>query len=91
MSYTCEIDFESVVEDHLQANGYVTVPHDGFDRERAIFPSVALDFIRETQPREWAKLEALHRNKTGAQVIGYLCKWMDANGALAALRHGFQC
>jgi len=28
------------------------------DRERAIFLSTVLAFIRETQPKEWAKLEA---------------------------------
>jgi type I restriction enzyme R subunit len=83
--------FETVIEQHLLANGYASVFRDGFDRERAIFPDVALDFIRETQPAEWAKLEALHGAKTGEQVLADLCKWMDANGSLATLRHGFKC
>ena len=48
-------------------------------------------FIRETQPMEWAKLEALHGERTGEQVIGDLCKWMDTYGSLATLRHGFKC
>ncbi len=91
MSHNREVDFETVIESHLLANGYKSFPADSFDRERAIFPSVVLDFIRKTQPREWAKLEALHGDKTGAQIIGDLCKWMDANGALATLRHGFKC
>ena len=91
MSQTREIHFEAVIETHLLENGYVTVGRDGYDRERAIFPSVVLDFIRETQPKEWGKLEALHGEKTGEQVLGDLCKWMDANGALATLRHGFKC
>ncbi len=64
---------------------------DGFDRERAIFPETVLAFIRDTQPKEWAKLEALHGEKTGEQILGDLCKWMDANGSLATLRHGFKC
>ncbi len=50
-----------------------------------------LAFIRETQPKEWARLEALHGARTGEQVIDDLCKWMDANGSLATLRHGFKC
>jgi len=91
MSRTHETAFEAVIEQHLLANGYVSVPRDGFDRERAIFPDVALDFIRETQPDEWAKLEALHGAATGEQVLADLCKWMDMNGALATLRHGFKC
>ena len=86
-----EAAFESVIEHHLLGHGYVAIPRDGFDRERAIFPSVVLDFIKDTQPKEWAKLEALHGQKTGEQILTDLCKWMDANGSLATLRHGFKC
>lgn len=86
-----ETAFESAIEGHLLDNGYVAVKPDGFDRERAIFPVLVLDFIRETQPKEWAKLEALHGDKTGEQILGDLCKWMDVNGSLATLRHGFKC
>ena len=86
-----EAAFETVIEAHLLGNGYVPINREGFDRERAIFPETVLAFIRETQPKEWAKLEALHGDKTGDQVLGDLCKWMDTNGALATLRHGFKC
>lgn len=86
-----ESTFETVIEAHLLQNGYRSVPREGFDRGRAIFPEVVLDFIRETQPSEWAKLEALHGSNTGEQVLADLCKWMAANGSLATLRHGFKC
>jgi type I restriction enzyme R subunit len=86
-----EAAFETVIEAHLIARGYDLVKGEGFDRERAIFPEEALGFIRETQPAEWAKLEALHGAKTGEQVLADLSKWMDANGSLATLRHGFKC
>jgi len=88
---TNEAAFETVIEVHLLQHGYLPVAREGFDRERAIFPETVLAFIRETQPKEWAKLEALHGDKTGEQVIGDLCKWMDQTGALATLRHGFKC
>ena len=65
MSRTNEAAFETVIELHLLASGYVPVDRAGFDRERAIFPETILTFIRDTQPREWAKLEALHGDKTG--------------------------
>ena len=91
MIQTTESAFESVIEAHLLANGYVSVAPDGFDRDRAIFPDTVLAFIRETQPKEWARLEALHGDKTGEQVITDLCKWMDTDGSLATLRHGFKC
>jgi type I restriction enzyme R subunit len=83
--------FETVIEAHLLAHGYVAVDAVGFDRERAIFPNAVIDFIRDTQPAEWAKLEALHGAKTSEQVLSDLCKWMDTNGSLATLRHGFKC
>ncbi len=86
-----EAAFETVIDAHLLENGYVCIDRQGFDRERAIFPEAVLDFIRETQPAEWAKLESLHGEKTGEQVLADLCKWMDANGSLATLRHGFKC
>jgi type I restriction enzyme R subunit len=86
-----EAAFETVIETHLLANGYVTISRDGFDRQRAIFPKAVLAFIRATQPKEWARLEALHGEKTGEQVLSDLCKWMDTYGALATLRHGFKC
>ena len=91
MSSTTEAAFESVIEAHLLANGYVAVANNGFDRDRAIFPRTALGFIRETQPDEWAKLEAQLGGQTGEQVLADLCKRMDDQGALAVLRHGFKC
>ncbi len=86
-----EAAFETVIEAHLLRNGYVSVDRGGFDREHAIFPGAVLDFIRATQPKEWSRLESLHGEKTGEQIITDLCKWMDANGSLATLRHGFKC
>lgn len=83
--------FETVIEAYLLCNGYLPVDRDGFNRERAIFPQTALAFIRETQTQEWAKLEALHGERTGEQIISDLCKWMDTYGSLATLRHGFKC
>ena len=55
-----EAAFETVIEAHLLKNGYVYVARESFDRERAVFPETVLAFIRETQPKEWAKLESLH-------------------------------
>ncbi len=91
MAPTTEAAFESVIEAHLLANGYVAIGSDGFDRDRAIFPQTVLGFIRETQPAEWAKLEAQLGARTGEQVLADLCRRMDDQGALATLRHGFKC
>jgi len=91
MTQATEIAFESVIESRLLDNGYASVDRSGFDPSIALFPQVVLSFIRETQPKEWEKLEALHGEKTGEQIITDLCKWMDTYGSLATLRHGFKC
>ena len=80
---TKELAFETVIEAHLLQHGHECVPADAIDRERAIFPQTALAFIRETQPPEWAKPEALHGDKAAEQILTDLCKWMDVNGSLA--------
>ena len=88
---TSEEAFETAIEASLLANNYVSLPSAAFDRERAIFPETVLEFIRDTQPREWGKLEALHREETGERILSALCKWMDTHGVLTTLRHGFKC
>jgi type I restriction enzyme, R subunit len=60
-----EAAFETVIEHNLPSHGCVSITGDGFDCQRAIFPVVVLVFIKDTQPKEWAKLEALHESITG--------------------------
>lgn len=48
-------------------------------------------FIRDTQQKEWSKLESLLGKRTGDQVLSDICRWMDTHGSLATLRHGFKC
>ena len=86
-----EAAFETSVQACLLEHGYIEVAKESFDPARAIFPDTVLAFIRETQPAEWAKLALLHGAGTGEQILADLCKWMDANGSLATLRHGFKC
>lgn len=91
MKPTSEAAFETAIESVLLADGYRKLSSSDFDRERAIFPDIALAFIRNTQTKEWDKLEALHGDETGERVLQALCKWLDTHGALATLRHGFKC
>lgn len=86
-----ETAFETVLYESLLAGGYQDVSRDGYDRERAIFPDVVIDFIRTTQQKQWEKLESLHGAKTSERILHDLCNWMDTHGSLATLRHGFKC
>ncbi len=86
-----EFAFETIIEEHFINSGYQTVGRDGFDKERAIFPKEVIAFIQQTQNKEWQKLEKLLGDNTEQQVIHDLCKWMDLNGSLTTIRHGFKC
>ncbi|MDS4029523.1 MAG: type I restriction endonuclease [Candidatus Contendobacter sp.] len=86
-----EAAFETVLADTLLSGGYQAISSSDFDRERAIFPEIALAFIRATQHQPWEKLAALHGDKTGERVLHDLCQWLDTHGSLATLRHGFKC
>lgn len=59
MKRTSEAAFETAIESVLLGEGYTRVDGKGFDRERAIFPDEALDFIRATQGTVWEKLEEM--------------------------------
>jgi type I restriction enzyme R subunit len=88
---TSEFAFETIIENHLLDSDYQIVKPDGFDKEKAIFPNEVIAFIQQTQNKEWQKLEKLLGENTRQQVIHDLCKWMDLNGSLATIRHGFKC
>ena len=86
-----EASFESVIEAHLLTNGYVPLAAGTYKPEQSLFPEIALAFIRTSQPKEWAKLEALHSANTEATVLKDLTHWLDTYGTLAVLRNGFKC
>ena len=88
---TSEGDFESVIESKLLEHGCAAVGRASYDLGLALFPDAALAFIRDTQPKEWAKLEALHGANTSATVLKDLAQWLDTYGTLAVLRNGFKC
>lgn len=69
MNATTESAFETALSATLLASGYVKVSPNDFDRERAIFPQAVLDFIDETRPKQWEKLEALHGTTTGERIL----------------------
>ena len=91
MMQTSEAAFECAIEAVLLGDGYTRLGDKGFDPKRAIFPEEALAFIQTTQSTSWQKLDTLHGEQTGERVLESLCKWLNAHGTLATLRHGFKC
>jgi type I restriction enzyme R subunit len=89
-----EYAFETAIEESLLASGgYKQGYRDLFDLERALFPGEALAFIQLTQPKEWAYLAGVQKDKAGETLLDDLCRALNSEheGCLSVLRHGFKC
>jgi len=89
MKVHTEQTFEAEIEAHLLAHGYESATSNDFDRDKALFPQLVVEFVQTTQPKVWEKLKTILKDKLEALLIKEVCKVMDRRGALEALRHGF--
>ncbi len=86
-----EIHFENDVCEFLEKNGWLYSKDDtGYDRELALFPEDAIEWLKSTQDKEWAKVKALHNGSSEKTIINRLADILDKDGSLAVLRHGFK-
>lgn len=86
-----EFHFEQEICDHLAAHGWLYSPDDtGYDRELALFPEDVIGWLQENQPKEWAKVKALHNGASDQILLKRLAEVMDKEGSLSVLRHGFK-
>ncbi|MFI3250280.1 MAG: type I restriction endonuclease [Eubacteriales bacterium] len=85
---TREIDFENTIEAHLLSTGYTKGdPHD-FDRSAGLDTAKLFQFLKDSQPNEWAKLAQKHGSQVEENFLKRLTKEMDTRGVLHLLRHG---
>lgn len=84
-----EATFETAIVDHLTANGYLEGRANAFDPVKGYFPAYVLAFLKESQTREWERLEKVHGAQIEAKLLARLEKELELNGALGVLRRGF--
>ncbi|MEA3191304.1 MAG: type restriction enzyme subunit [Thermoplasmata archaeon] len=88
-----EVEFEEHIEHHLTTQGgYAKLPPGGFDPRLALWPAEFIAWLKESQPRAWAKLEESFQGEASARVIDGLVKAIrdSKNGLLDVLRRGFE-
>ena len=98
MSAVPSIHTERVFEDelcaHMASSGWSIKTHSkdatSYSRELAIFPDDLLDFVKTTQPFEWAKFKKWHNGKSDEIFVKRVAKQLDTHGTLHVLRHGFK-
>ncbi|HTB07925.1 MAG TPA: type I restriction endonuclease, partial [Bacteroidia bacterium] len=83
-----EATFESAIIEHLCANGWLHGLDATFNRDLAFDNLAVIDFIKVSQPAEWAKLITYYKDETESKFIQRLFKELDLRGMLDVIRHG---
>ncbi|HWS99890.1 MAG TPA: DEAD/DEAH box helicase family protein [Pyrinomonadaceae bacterium] len=83
-----EIRFEGDIVGHLTAHGWLLGDWKNYDRELALYPEDLIGWLKETQPKEWEKLQANADAERG--LLTRVAKLLDRDGSLTLLRHGFK-
>jgi type I restriction enzyme, R subunit len=84
-----ESAFEEAIVTYLTNNGWRQGAANAFSRDLALDKNAVLDFVRASQPTQWAKLETYYKADTANKFIQRLFKELDMRGTLDVLRHGF--
>ncbi|OED66714.1 restriction endonuclease subunit R [Vibrio tasmaniensis ZS-17] len=99
---TVERVFQDDIISQMVANGWVQGTGEGYNRESALYEADVLDFVKETQPKEWEKLCKVFPNETERHFLEALVAQLrkaDVNatdqasrsfGTLGVLRHGLK-
>ena len=102
MDSTNESAFQNDMITRLQARGWLLGSGDQYDRETALYTSDVLDFVKNTQAKEWQKFCKSFPMDSEQHFISHLVnqlKKADANaidkelrsfGTLGVLRHGLK-
>lgn len=85
-----EQTFEAAIEQSLLTDGgYIKGRSEDFDTNLGLFPDYVSDFLKASQPKEWLKIESIHKSEVEKKVIQRLLKELDLRGTLDVVRNGF--
>ena len=93
---TSERRFENEIEyslTHLGASEfdlYESRNPSGYDKQLGLYPQDLLDFVRETQPQEWARLERIHGSKASEKFCKRVAHELGRRGVVEVLRRGIE-
>lgn len=86
-----EQHFENEIEHSLlTGGGYQQGLAKDYEKSTALFPADVVAFIQTTQPKLWARLEMLFKDKAQDELIKTLNQELNIKGSLNVLRNGFR-
>lgn len=80
---------EAIVSSLLEQGGYSQGQSKDFDANQGFFPSYTIQFLQESQPAAWTKIENIHKSDVETKVLQRLLREIDLRGSLDVLRNGF--
>ena len=86
-TYT-ETNFEDHIEERLNQSGYQSLSPADYDKYACLIPEELLDFIRDSQPDEYRKLEYQHGKQTPEKLLNRIVTQIERRGVLDVLRKG---
>jgi len=79
--------FEEHIEDHLKTVGYTTTHFNEYDRTHCVLRHELIDFIRETQPENWGRLEEIHGDDVENKIVQRISSQIASKGIIHFLRN----
>ena len=83
-----EVNFEEHIEAHLNQSDYRSLQPTDYDRSLCLIPDETLQFIRDTQPNEYQRLERQYGADTPIKLLDRVSKQIASRGVLDVLRNG---
>ena len=88
-TYT-ETDFENHIEGHLNQSGYRSLQSTDYDKSLCLIPNETLQFIQDTHPEEYQKLERQYGTDTPVKLRDRVSREIGRRGLLDVLRKGIR-
>ena len=83
-----EHTFETAIINHLTENAWIEISNTEYDKELAFFPNVILAFVKESQPKEWERLQQFYKDEANVKFLQRLYRELELRGSLDVIRHG---
>ncbi|NAT10702.1 type I restriction endonuclease subunit R [ANME-1 cluster archaeon AG-394-G06] len=87
---TSEKAFQNDIIAHLVSTGYHQRSNHNYNRASCIDPELTLQFIQDTQEREWKKFQRVYGEQSEQKFFYRLINELDKKGTINVLRNGFK-
>lgn len=85
---TSEKKFEEDIESALLSEGYKKISRNDYDAESMLFPDVLVEFLKSSQPKDWARYEKYYGDKAKEKLARRLNDAIDSGDVLDVLKNG---